>query len=133
MPRQGLIALICLVLLGAPMTAAALMPPQWICRFEPDSAELLPDCQRELRGLVASRPAQFNHVIQLTVRGTTDLQEARTPQGRLRLSERRAQSVARFLVLSGIPADLIRTEAGGAWRPEPESRRVAVTEGWSQP
>lgn len=127
---RALVLLACAGAAALPAPATALMPPEWICRFEPDSVELLPRCQQELRGLVAGRSPRFHDVIQLTVRGTTDQQEGRNAQGRQRLSEQRAQAVTRFLVFLGVPARLIRTEGVSAGRPEPESRRVVINEGW---
>jgi outer membrane protein OmpA-like peptidoglycan-associated protein len=105
----------------------ALVPPQWVCLFDQDSAELLPSCQEQLRALIVTRPARFWDVIPVTVQGYADTSEARTPEGRQRLSERRAQAVARFLTLSGIPDHLVRAQGRGALGPEPRSRRVEVT------
>lgn len=131
--RRVLILMALAGLAGMPRQAAALVPMQWVCLFDADSAELLPACQQRLRELVAARPARFMDSIQLTVRGTTDTREGRNAAGRQRLSEQRARAVAGYLAFLGVPARLIRAEGRGAGRAEPEARRVEITEGWDSP
>ena len=121
------ILLACAGLLTLSDRAMALVPPQWVCLFDQDSAELLPACQEQLRTLVLTRPVRFWNVIPVAVHGFADTFEAHTPEGRQRLSERRAQVVARFLTLSGIPEHLVRAQGHGALGPEPRARRVEVT------
>ena len=93
------------VLLQSSRSEAVSVARSWLCFFEPDSAELTPDCQNQLRLAASMLDAYFSGRVEyrptrVEIRGHTDLQEARGH--RQQLSDRRAQSVVGFLILSGI-------------------------------
>ena len=122
------------------LSAAPANARSWLCFFDADSVELTPQCQLVLRQFVSSYPVSQRHpdgnnglragsipsgsVVRFEVAAHTDRNEA--PGRRQALSERRAQAVLAFLMLSGVPQDRINTTAFGETRTlVPTAPRVA--------
>ncbi len=140
--RVAAVAVLVAALLPWP---AAPLSRQYLCFFDPGSAELSSRCQ-----LVAQEFAAWWHrarrgedyrwpegtllpatAMQVEITGHADAAEAAA--GKVSVSEARAEAAAAFLRLNGIPAEVIKVTAFGAGRPlvpsdgaEPQNRRVEL-------
>jgi flagellar motor protein MotB len=100
--------------------------------FDFDKANLKPEAIRQLAGVLQALREQPG--IQVQIAGHTDA--IGTDAYNMRLSERRAESVANYLVQNGVPRQNIRTEWFGKRRPiasnataegRAQNRRVEIT------
>lgn len=145
--RAARLAALVLVALttAAPPTAAMSLPTNWLCFFDAGSAELSPRSQAiileftrfwhqmrrgEVRGWPNGAPMRA-YTMRVEVQGHTDAVEATARQEFV--GEARAEAVAAFLRLNGVPADVTKVVAFGAERPlvvasgaEPQNRRAEI-------
>ncbi len=94
--------------------------------FEFDSAVLLPAAERELDGVVGTL-SDADTIVSIEIAGHTD--SIGTEEYNQGLSERRAQSVADYLISRGVPRDRMDVVGYGESRPKvpntsPENRRM---------
>ncbi len=129
----------------APPVAAMSLATTYLCFFDTGSAELSPRTQasvlefadfwhRMRRGEVRAWPDEAPmraYTMQVEVRGHTDAAE--TTAGETSLDKARAEAVAAFLQMNGVPADAIKVVAFGSERPlvvasgaEPQNRRAEL-------
>ena len=132
------------VVAGLPSPASPLSQ-QFFCFFDPGSAELSPRCQAvalefaaqwhrrrsgEARGWPNGEPVPAR-TSPVEVEGHADAAEAAA--GRASVGRARAEAVAAFLRLNGLPSDVIKVIPHGAGRPlvpvsgaEPQNRRAQL-------
>ena len=137
---------------SALVVTAAVAPPRasslsqdFFCFFDPGSAELTPRCQAiafefvaqwdrrrrgEARGWPDGQPVPAR-TSPVEVEGHADAAEAAA--GKASIGRARAEAVAAFLRLNGVPAEVIKVAAFGADRllvpvrgAEPQNRRVQL-------
>jgi outer membrane protein OmpA-like peptidoglycan-associated protein len=123
--------------MAAPMPAAAPAPPPpqmartFLVFFDFDKYNLTPDARRVIEAAAQSYKA--NGSARLEVSGYTDL--AGTQAYNLRLSQRRADAVANYLLRQGVPKTVMDVKWFGKEHPrvptpdgvrEPQNRRVEI-------
>ncbi|HEX4110994.1 MAG TPA: OmpA family protein [Stellaceae bacterium] len=123
--------------MAAPMPAAAPAPPPpqpprtFLVFFDFDKYNLTPDARRVIEAAAQSYKA--NGSARLEVSGYTDL--AGTQAYNLRLSQRRADAVANYLLRQGVPKNVMDVKWFGKEHPrvptpdgvrEPQNRRVEI-------
>ncbi len=139
------LAALALLAATAPVPQAMSLSRSWYCFFDASSAEPSPRCQAilhefaawwhrtrrgEERGWPNGAPVPAR-TMQVGVEGHADSAEAAA--GKASLGEARAEAVAAFLRLNGVPADVIKFVAFSAERPlvvasgaEPQNRRAQL-------